>query len=320
MQTMDQYHVYVLVLQIVGIISFSTTSIAFINSVFLFLLQRANQGVNSLFSISLAVTFICFGDSIANGVYLTQYRPASGTLDCSVSGYLHMIGYMITWMFTFYVAFVMYSTAVWETMPKHVSQHICLCLGIPILFVSIQAGYGFESYNKTTYEVCLYTTKNEGQEILHWITFWGLLGSICVMMCIMRGHQFYLEIKEDQRCNSKLFMTSKTMLQYYPILLIVCWIPTAIEIYSNTPQWFNLLAISLKISHGFFVGLVYFSVGDQAKKYFWIALNPVSWYRLLSSDPDEISLLGFERGTSMELTLSMFKGSSSSFSGSHNIQ
>lgn len=309
---MDQNSAFILVLQLIGIVSFSVSSIAFINSLFLFILQQLNQSANAQYSISLAITFICMGDSFANGPYLSPDRPPTGSVACEATGFIHMAGYMITWMFTWYVSYVMYCTSVWEKMPMHAIRDFTICLGIPLLFVGIQAIFGFSTFENAKFDVCLYTIDNEGESIFHWITFWGLLGFIVISMCAMRFHQFLLERENDQRTTSKLFIASKSFLQYYPILLISCWIPTAVEMSSESPpSWLSLFAISLKISHGIFVGIVYFTAGDLAKKYFWIALNPFSWFALLSNDKDQITLLGGDREPSMEVTLSMFEGNPS---------
>jgi hypothetical protein len=43
------------------------------------------------------------------------------------------------------------------------------------------------------------------------------------------------------------------------------------------------------MSHGILVGCIYFVLGDQSRKYFWQALNPLAWMRLLNgSDTEEL--------------------------------
>ncbi len=311
---MDQFSEFVLILQIIAIFSFTATSIALINSIFLFLFQRKNDEANSAFSISMAVIFIFLGDSLANGAYLSQYRPKTGSVDCSITGFIHILGYMITWMFTLYMAYVMYSATVWEKMPVNVIRDFSLCFGIPLVLMLIQAFFfGFSNYTSATYDVCFTALHNQNQLIYHWVSFWGLLLSVCLAMLVMRGHQFLLEIKQDQRTQSRLFSASKFMLQYYPFVLIACWIPTIIETNTGpqTPQLFHLVATALKISHGLWVGSIYFICGDLARKHFWDALNPISWINLLRGDQEHDSMFREsylqERESNMEMTKSIYK-------------
>ncbi len=219
---MDQYSTFVLLLQIVASFSVTSSTLAFINAVFLLLLQRSLDKASTLLPVSLAIIFICMGDSLSNGPYLSQYRPPSGSVDCTVSGFLHMVGYMITWMFTFYLAYVLYSISILERMPTQMMVHFTVCFGVPILFVGIQAIFGFSEYSSANYDVCLYTLHNEAQTVYHGISFWGLLTVICVGMIVMRVHEFLLEQRDDPRTRSVLFTTSKRMLQFYPVLLICC--------------------------------------------------------------------------------------------------
>jgi hypothetical protein len=276
----NQHRDFILVAQVIGTVSFTITTVALINASYLYLLQRLNDDANSAYSISLAVIFIFLGDSLANGPYLSEYRPPDGSIDCTISGFIHVGGYMMTWMFTGYVSYAMYSTAVWERLPTNILRDFSLCFGIPIIVTSCQAAFfGFSQYRSSTYEICFSTLKDKVETTYKWVTFWGVLFTVFLAMIIMRCHQFLLELREDPRTQTKLFLVSKTMLQYYPLVLILCWIPSIIE--TNTgpqsPQWFHLFSTLSRMSHGILVGSIYFVLGDQSRKYFWQALNPLAW-------------------------------------------
>ncbi len=139
-----------------------------------------------------------------------------------------------------------------------------------------------------------------------------LLFSVCLAMLVMRCHQFQLELKQDQRTQTRLFSASKVMLQYYPFILITCWIPTTIEtnIDPETPQWFHLFATVLKISHGLWVGSIYFIFGELARKHFWDAINPILWIDLLRGDQEHDGMFCAsylqERESNMEMSISIY--------------
>ncbi len=314
---MDAFVAYVLILQVAAIVSFTATVLALINASFLFFLQRAQDEANSQFSISLAIIIIFFGDSLSNGTYLSSYRPPTGSVDCSITGFIHLFGYMTTWMFTLYVAYVLYSITVLEKMPTKIARDFTICVGIPTIIVSVQAGvFGFSRYNPAPYEVCIATQNHPQQTIYHEVSFFGLLLVDCILMLGMRCHQWILELRNDPRTQSKLFLASKFVLQFYPIVLILCWIPTLIEDNTGpqTPTWFHIFAGVVRISHGFFLAGMYFKTSDQAKRYFWAALRPLSWLTLLSNDKDSTALLSEsylrERDSTMEMGTSISKGRS----------
>jgi hypothetical protein len=205
----------------------------------------------------------------------------------------------------------MYSVAVWERLPTNVFRDFSLCFGIPIIVTSCQAAFfGFSEYRSSTYEICFSTLKDKVETTYHWVAFWGVLFSVFLSMISMRCHQFLLELREDPRTQTKLFLVSKTMLQYYPLVLILCWIPSTIQTSTGpqTPSSFHLFSTMARMSHGILVGSIYFVLGDQSRKYFWQALNPLAWMRLLNgSDAEELLinesyLMG--RDSTMEMTQS----------------
>jgi hypothetical protein len=85
-----------------------------------------------------------------------------------------------------------------------------------------------------------------------------------------------LEFKNDPRNQSSFFLVSKAFVQYYPLILIACWLPTTIETSTgpDTSTDFHFFATCKRISHGILVGGLYFIKGDQSKKLFWQSLNP----------------------------------------------
>jgi hypothetical protein len=311
---MNERREFILVSQVLAIVSFSITTTGLFNAGYLYLFQRAND-TNSTSLISLAIMFIFLGDSLGTGGYLSEYRPPTGSIDCSVTGFLHLTGYMITWTFTFYISYIIYSVAVWERMPMNVVRDFALGLGIPIVLISIQAGFfGFAQYKSADYDVCFPALHNQKQIIYHLCSFWGILFAVFIAMIVLRGHEYWLELNNDPRIQSSLFSVSKSMLQYYPIILLFCWIPSIVETSqgTQTPQWFHLFATVTRISHGILIGAIYFILGDQSRQYFWKALNPLAWTVLLiGSGNDSVGLLHESFLQCRDSTMEMIKSESS---------
>ncbi len=291
---MDEFQKYVLVLQCVSILSVSTSVLAGLNGLFLHLLQR-NQDF-TYHSISYAVMFICLGDSIANASYMTQYRPSSRSIDCTIEGMVQLYGYSLTCLWTLFIAFTMYSMAVRERVPSRFSRYCVAGFGVPFLITFIQSFLGYARSNKESYDICIYDTSHSSSIIFHDTSFWGLLLLCLLLMIAMLWHLWYLQLMGDPRVSTKLFTLSKNMLQYYPILLILCWFPRAMVLVfgpislNEVPSWLSLLSICLKIAHGLFVGSVYFICGDEARKHFWWSINPHMWYVVLTKKEGDLDL------------------------------
>ncbi len=175
------------------------------------------------------------------------------------------------------------------------------------IYIGSSLCFGFSRYGSAMYDLCIVAENNHSQTVYHEVTFYGLLLLVCTLMLCMRCHQWILELQNDPRAQSKLFLASKTALQFYPIVLMICWIPTLIV--DNTgPQTstpFHIFSCIIRISHGFIVAVIYFKTSNQARKYFWISLSPMSWIALLSSNKDSIALLSESYLRDRESTMEM---------------
>jgi hypothetical protein len=318
---MEQNESYILVLQVMSIFSVTASCLAIINTAFLHLHSQSDQSFSN-HSISIAIIFICLGDAIGNSPYLTEFRPNTGSRSCTVTGFFNMFGYSLSWTWTLYISFILYSLCVLEKMPENFKLHATFAFGVPFLFALIQLTvFGFSSQESEPYDVCIFSRKNDGEIIYHYVTYYGLF-SICLLgMIYMRYQQYLLEYNNDYRINSKIFVASKAMLKHYPWILAICWIPRVILLsLLLIPTWLRLFTVCLKISHGMVITFVYFHYGEQPRKTFLSSLNPLNWLMLLKNGKQSMPLLGLGNGFSEEFSMSIFKNSEASTDSSQPIR
>lgn len=311
---MEEYDQYVLTLQILSIFSVTASCLTMWNSIFLYFYQRSNQSLSN-HTISIAIIFICLGDALGNSPYLSQARPATGSPTCEVQGFFNMFGYSISWTWTLYISYVLYSMSTLEKMPENFKLHSALALFIPLLFAAVQFVFGFTRQDEEQYDVCIFSRDHEGGIIYHYVTYYGLLASCFVGMIYMRYQQYLLERNNDYRMNSQVFIASKTMLKHYPRILAICWIPRIIILpLLLIPSWLRLFTVCLKISHGFLIACIYFFHGEQCRKVFWKSFNPCIWLAIIKNDKDSLALLDSDGlfAEDFAMSMSMFKASDAS--------
>ena len=126
------------------------------------------------------------------------------------------------------------------------------------------------------------------ERLWDWIGFYmWVFGSVLMILAIL------CDIKRRDVTtivNKEVFGVMLKKLQYYPIVIFVCWLPACIfdsmvstpSGYESDEQWLlalDLITNSLACSHGLFVAIIFWSQNPEVLDW-WTAKNP----RLISTD------------------------------------
>lgn len=288
---MSQTHEYEVVMQIVAFVSVTSSVVVLMNLLALYLSQHGSGGNDFTLSLLYQVlAYISFGDLMGNASYLSEERPRNGSLACNVEGFLNIFAYPVSWLWTLYLAYVLYYLAVYEIMLDKMKIAHIICWGVPLIFALGQIGNGgYGRHSDEPYDMC---ASGEGRQatVYHRITYYGLLLLCIIFMFVMRIHTLYLTYYKKDPCTlTESFRVSTETLGYYPWILVICWIPHGItrSLKHVTAAWY-VFGICMKIAHGFLLACTYFFQSSHARKIFWQTWNPWFWFHLITSGNEEV--------------------------------
>lgn len=222
---------------------------------------------------------------IGNAGYLSESRPSTGSPGCVIEGFFLVFGYPTSWLWTLYLTFTIYSLVTWESVPDNYFRGHLLCWGLPLslaIFQFAAGGYGGRESNR--FDICGAHQSEKSSTTYHLVTFYGLLLVVIVLMLLMRGKLFFLHQKEDPRTLSPLFVVLQQILDLYPMLLLVCWVPRSIILFvHHVPTPVKVFSISLKIIHGVLMAIAYFYQSASGRAMLWKSLSPSFWLNLNNS-------------------------------------
>jgi hypothetical protein len=220
------------------------------------------------------IAFISVGDLIGNFPYLFPYRPHTGSWWCYIQGFMNLAGYPMEWTWTVALVLLLYNVAVYHRPIRRLWPLYCICWGLPIIFALVQLSFGPYQYYGGYGEVCS-ITDDYSSEIYHYFTYYGLL-IICVLFMIllwlkMTWLEFqYSQGKEESSAGDRKplpFSVAKRALQWYPIILVVFWLPHAATVITySTPAYVYNTFVVWKVFHGTVTALIFFYQSQESRR------------------------------------------------------
>ncbi len=286
---MDQESAYILVLQVMSIVSVVSSLLVILNLALVH--YSANEGSQfDLSQIYQAIAFIALGNVIGNAGYLSESRPPTGSVGCSTEGFFQLLGYPSSWLWTLHLSFTVYSLVIAEKVPVNRLRSNIICWGLPFLLALFQflvGGYG-EHTKVETYDICSNRQSDRSSAIYHYTTFYGLFLVIVIALLLMRCKLYYLRWIEDARTLSPMVVVLQQSLEFYPALLLLCWVPHSIIYFiPSVSPGVHLFSLSIKIAHGTLLAIAYFYQSPPGRKVLWLMLTPSFW---LSKKPASVHL------------------------------
>ncbi len=277
---MDETNEYILILQALSFISVISSLLVILN---LYLVRRRARaaGQFDFAQIYEATAYVAVGNVIGNAGYLSRQRPNTGSIGCAIDGFFQIFGYPASWLWTLQLSFIIYCLAVWEEVPASRWRAYAGCWLLPFILAFAQfgmGGYGEHTKGENRYDICANRQSNPRSMEYHYISFYGLLLLVVVVMVAMRVKLFYLSWKKDARMDSPLIQVVQRSLEFYPALLLICWIPhTIIYFIPHVSQPVKLFGLCLKIAHGFLLSIAYFYQSSPGRRMMHLMLRPTFW-------------------------------------------
>jgi hypothetical protein len=231
------------------------------------------------------VAMIAFANIMGNIPSAMGVFPRNGTMLCTYQGFSITYFFPVSWMFTVILAYLLRGLAYTGRL-RLLRHHIhVICWGLPLLFAVLRMStntYGVES-NLEYHSVCTYGGHNtEAGFLWEAITFCGLLLFACALMIFWLAEIRYLQKQKSTMATSATFVIAKETLFWYPVLLIVCWLPYSMFIIDKGPNAsvkeqtnFEIVLRSLKNLCGAFTATVFFWKCKEAQIRWWKLLLPL---------------------------------------------
>jgi hypothetical protein len=210
------------------------------------------------------IAFISLGDLVANFPFMFPYRPGEGNWWCSLSAFLVLSGYPMSWLWTLALTFELYRMCTSsEKRPSILLTHF-VCWILPIFFALLTLAFSKYAPNNSI-DVCSenYTTN---VDIYHLVTYYGMLITCLIIMLGMLLHLKYLQYYQREPSKSNVFQLAIQSLELYPTSLFIFWIPHLVTVFgrvANTnshvfhPNVYYICVI-IRIGHGICTAIVFF--------------------------------------------------------------
>jgi hypothetical protein len=185
------------------------------------------------------VAMIAFSSIMANIPYAIGIFPANGTVLCQYQGFSILYFFPVSWMFTVALAYLLRGLAYTGRL-RLLRHHVhIICWGLPFLLVLLRLTtntYGVEPALEHS-STCTYGGKNiESGFLWEAICFCGLLLCCCFLMIFWFGEIQYLQKHQSTTATSLTFTIAKETLFWYPVLLVLCWLPYSMYIIGKGPH------------------------------------------------------------------------------------
>lgn len=227
------------------------------------------------------ISFISLSDLLGNIPYMTVIRPASSSSMCKFSGFINLYFYPVTWMWTTTLVYFLYGLAINGRVPMSELSVHGLCWGVPLiltLLVLTTNDYGRFDENDDN-EVC--TVGGDENSAFAWriVIYYGLF-----LSCVFTMGYLYLKIIRIKRIglssvSEGMLNLAVESLSYYPVAMIVSWIPEFISFIIQFDHHNGLathVSAIFKLANGVFMAVIFFSKSQHAR---------LLWYRLLTNEP-----------------------------------
>jgi hypothetical protein len=157
------------------------------------------------------ITFISIADFIGNIQYATLYRPPAGTFRCTLQGFVHLVSYPSSWLWTAVLVRCLYDLSVLKRLRTSMIAAHLFCWGLPIFFTLmymaiIPPAKGTYSRHGTSNHAALCTYGGEDFEHIymwHIFSYYGVFFATVFYMAYM-----FLEIRKVYSQEVKTFQDS----------------------------------------------------------------------------------------------------------------
>lgn len=219
------------------------------------------------------IAFISISDLIANSPYLSTYRPPNGNWQCSMSGFINLYFYPVSWIWTTTLMFFLYSLATKGKLPLSALIIHSFCWIFPLILTLLNLTTNtFGMGQAHPYEVCVISAdKNQfAAEMWHIITYYGFW-LVCVALMVLMYIRIVSMNQKDLSSKFPLWQSSIAPLQLYPLAMFVCWMPHMIAVFCEYFSWFHGLnefyfaSDIIKITHGALTALIFFTNSTEAR-------------------------------------------------------
>lgn len=225
------------------------------------------------------ITYISAADFLGNLSYIVVSQdPTQNSPTCFLQAYLASVLYPSSWLWTTTLSYFLFNLAADGRTPRQYLRFRLISWGLPaFLFLASVPFTTFQQPDNFSFEVC--NAAGLGASIYHNITFYGLF-------ILSLGYMIYLHIKirelevgERETVRAPTFVAAKAVLTYYPLSMMICWIPHMITSFVYTyGKWCgercdNLYYLTdiLKILHGTVAAIIFFLKSREARRL---------WYRV----------------------------------------
>jgi hypothetical protein len=238
---------------------------------------------NKIFMEIIVLISIC--DIMGNWPYALGFLtyPRNGTPLCSFEGFCNLFFYPASWTYTTMLTYLLKSLLMYGLKPLQLSRYVIhsLCLGLPLVLALVQLAtntYGV-SVGSSGEEVCSYGGNIAIGNAIHAVIYDGFLLLNFIIMIGFLVQLWQLSYRHPVLARSPAFMIVLRALAYYPIALVVCWMPhvvySLVNFSYNDGQAASLASIfdCFKVLHGGLTTVIFFHHSNEARSRWWDLLK-----------------------------------------------
>jgi hypothetical protein len=238
---------------------------------------------NKIFMEIIVLISIC--DIMGNWPYALGFLtyPRNGTPLCSFEGFCNLFFYPASWTYTTMLTYLLKSLLMYGLKPLQLSRYVIhsLCLGLPLVLALVQLAtntYGV-SVGSSGEEVCSYGGNIAIGNAIHAVIYDGFLLLNFIIMIGFLVQLWQLSYRHPVLARSPAFIIVLRALAYYPIALVVCWMPhvvySLVNFSYNDGQVASLASIfdCFKVLHGGLTTVIFFHHSNEARSRWWDLLK-----------------------------------------------